>query len=207
MGLTYFFSRISNQNKPWFRNDKPWLVIGKGPTFNKIGTLNLKDYYVFGLNHVCEYIRCDISHCIDIEVLTEEFVDNSDNILIPWHPHRKNRVMRDDLNQLVGHYDNLYDALNKGNLFYYNSSTYKGDINFGKEIVRVKYFSGEVPFQLLGMCGGVKEVFSIGLDGGFDYAFEFRHLHPLSNGRYSFNDQFSMIRRSCDKFGIKWVKL
>ena len=201
--LTYFLSRLTNSNKPWFKNDKPWLVIGKGPSFKKVWDLDLNNYYVFGLNHVCNIINCDIGHCIDLEVLNREFIDHSKTILLPWHPHCNFKVVKEDLNQISTKHEFLR---NLDNLYYYNCSTYKGNHPLEKEIIKVKYFSGEVPFYLLGLCG-VREIHSIGIDGGTKYSSYFHCMQALTNGRKSFDESITMIKRSCIKFGINWVKL
>lgn len=203
--MIYFLSRLSNVNKPWFQQSKPWLVIGKGPTFDKIW--NLKgEYYTFGLNHVCEQIPVTIGHCIDLDCLTPEFVENSGYVLMPWHPHIKFRVTKDDLNQWACRNELLKECLQNKKLYYYYSSTYKGLCPLEQEIIKVRYFSGEVPFYILGMCG-VKKIYSVGIDGGKEYSSEFKDNIPLQNGRRSFDESIIMIHRTCKKFGIEWIRL
>lgn len=204
--MIYFLSRLVNANKPWFKQDRPFLIIGKGQTFDKVWGLDLNKFYTFGLNHVCEHLKCDIGHCIDLNVLSAEFVENSSSVLIPWHPHIKFRVSKDDLNQWACRNELLTECLNKDKLYYYNSSTYKGYCPFENEIIKVKFFSGEVPFYILGLCG-VKRIFSLGIDGGTEYSSYFRNLIPLQNGRQSFDESIKMIYKSCDKFGIDWIRL
>lgn len=204
--MIYFLSRLVNANKCWFKQDKPFLVIGKGKSFDKVWSLELNKFYTFGLNHVCEHLKCDIGHCIDLNVLSDEFVQNSCNVLMPWHPHIKFRVSKEDLNQWACRSPLLRECLDNGKLCYYNSSTYKGHCPFEKEVVKVKYFSGEVPFYLLGLCG-VRRIYSVGVDGGTEYSSYFKSLTPLENGRDNFDPSIKMIEKSCLKFGIEWIRL
>lgn len=204
--MIYFLSRLTNSNKCWFKNDKPWLVIGKGKSFDKVWSLDLNKFYTFGLNHVCEHLKCDIGHCIDLNVLSAEFVENSSSVLLPWHPHIKFRVTKDDLNQWVSRNELLRECLSKDKLYYYYASTYKGVCPLEKEVIKVKYFSGEVPFYLLGLCG-IKRIYSLGVDGGNEYSSYFKDLTPLQNGRQSFDESIKMIHKSCAKFDIQWIRL
>lgn len=186
-----------------FKNDKPWLIIGKGPSFERINKINLASYYTFGLNEVCQLIPCDIGHFIDIEVLSHNFIRNSKVIVSPVRPHRGYKVSN---HYLATWYFIPYEgSLNK--LYCYNCSTYKGAsfLEFGP-IVKVKYFSVEAAFRLLAIQG-IKEIHTLGIDGGNQYAKDFAHLKPLKNGRNSFNDQFNELDEIVHKFKLNWVKL
>ena len=52
-----------------FKSDKPWLIVGKGPSFDRIGEVDLSQYNVIGLNHVIYKIDCLLGSIIDEIVL------------------------------------------------------------------------------------------------------------------------------------------
>ena len=84
-------------------NELPWLVIGKGPSFNKIKSVDLQDYQTIALNHSVKEVSCDIFHLIDLDVLNgiEDFADlNAKFDLMPYYPHVNNRASEKSLNDL-----------------------------------------------------------------------------------------------------------
>ena len=186
--------------------NKPILVIGKGPTFERINELNLNDYFVIGMNEVCQIIKCDIGHFIDVEVLSHNFIKNCTTIISPVRPHKDCKVSNRYLvTWYFIPYDEQLNALKK--LYCYNCTTYKGAhfTDFGPA-VKVKYFSVEAVFRLLGLKG-VTKIYTIGIDGGWSYAKDFADLKPLRNGRSSFNEQFKELEQIIHKFNIQWVPL
>ena len=193
--------------------DKPFLVIGKGPTFDKIYDLDLEDYFTFGLNHVCGCIPCDIGHCIDLDVLSNAFIDNCGVILIPWHPHVNCRPTTLTLAEHCKTNSYLKQALLLGKLATYDLSTWKYSVhrhgvlkNYYRPLVYVKYFSGEAAFQIAALLG-VKEIYSVGIDGGKEYSSKFREFLPLTNKQKTFDIQFTEINKTVEKHNMKWVRL
>lgn len=188
------------------KDDKPWLIIGKGPTFELINTIDLSKYYVMGLNEVAQIIPCDIGHFIDVEVISHNFIKNSKAIVSPVRPHKDCKISNRYLATwyFIPYHEEL-NALNK--LYCYNCSTYKGAHfeDFGP-MVKVKYFSIEAAFRLLAI-NGIKEINTLGIDGGTKYAKDFAHLKPLRNGRASFDDQFTEIAEITRKFNLRWHPL
>jgi hypothetical protein len=178
--------------------DKPWLILGKGPTFDKAFELDLKPYYLMGLNHVASLLKVDITHCIDIECLSGNVIANSNKIVIPIVPHFKNRPIED----VTKVYANLSDKF-----LFYNCSTYKKP-HFPEmgPIVKVRYFSVEAAFRLLAMQG-IKKIHTLGIDGGTKYSKYFADLKPLTNGRKTFNDQFDEIAKITKKWKLAWHPL
>ena len=75
----------------WYNSNtfnKPWLIVGKGPTFDSIHKVNLHDYNVLGLNHVMYRIPCLLGHAIDYDVFTmSERNLLCRHIVTPWEPH------------------------------------------------------------------------------------------------------------------------
>lgn len=184
--------------QPNIKTDKPWLVLGKGPTFSRVWDINWNEYYTLGLNHVNTILNCDLSLIVDLDVLGPDFVEKSKKVLVPWHPHIDFKPSKKTLKELlsVNYYlEALEDA---GKLYTYNLSTYKH--NFGKTwkyygpIIRAKYFSSEAAFNVL-IALGITEIRSLGIDGGKRYAKEFEYLKPLQNKRKNFDDQFKEIMK------------
>lgn len=188
---------------------KPWLIVGKGPSFRKIYTFK-NDFNIFGLNHVACIIKCDITHFIDLNILNLIIIKNSKNLLCPWHPHENNKVQFKTLPHYVKNED-VYEIADK-KLYWYNCSTWKSSAymppNIGTEIVKVRFFSAEAAFQILGMLG-IKKVYSLGVDGGNSYAKDFRDLGllPLNNQRKTFDNQFPMIQETLKQFDMEWERL
>ena len=57
----------------WFANAslpaRPWLVLGKGPTFDRRDRFDLTAYNRLSLNHVVNEVDVDVAHIIDIDVV------------------------------------------------------------------------------------------------------------------------------------------
>lgn len=186
--------------------DKPILVIGKGPTFSKVINFDLNNYYTIGLNHVATQIKVDISHFIDIECLSESLWKNSNIIICPRYPHIYNRCKYKHIYKFLQDYSGCDEIYKK--FYLYNCTTCKKeplDIKLGQEI-RVRFFSIEAVFRILGIHG-VKEIHTLGIDGGTTYSHYFSHLKPLTNGRNSFDEQFNELLQIIKKWGIKWIRL
>lgn len=187
------------------KSDKPWLIVGKGPTYDKIHQLNLSDYYVFGLNHVCNFTKCHIGHCIDIDVVSYEFVSGCEAVIMPWHPHYKFKSHPNTLNDWLLKNGYLQFLDNEQRLLFYDLSTWKGKPK-STPIIITQFFSGEAAFGILAYLG-IKEIYSIGIDGGKTYASEFDHLSPLQNGQSNFDKQFKNIEKIIDKHKIRYKAL
>lgn len=185
---------------------KPWLIIGKGPSFNEFPLHDLEKYNVLGLNEVCQIVKCQIGHFIDVEVLSHNFIENCEAIVSPVRPHKNCKVSNRFLTSyyFIPYHEEL-NALNK--LYCYNCTTYKGAhfTDFGP-VVKVRYFSVEAAFRLLAMSD-VKKIYTLGIDGGTTYATAFQHLKPLRNGRKSFTEQFEELEAIVAKFDIDWKEL
>lgn len=193
---------------------KEFLILGKGPSFSRRDEVNRFSYNTFGLNHVAEVCPVDFTNVIDLDVLSEKIIKNSKYVLMPWHPHIKNRSFTLNLQQLT--IDNKWLQLLKRRhgsgktlTYWYNLSTWKGahKVNDGfAPIIRAKYFSVEAVMDILGMLG-VKKIYTLGIDGGTEYAEEFSHLTPLTNRRKSFDDQSNVMTEIRRQYQMELVKL
>jgi len=201
------------KHPPWFTelrkipfNNKPWLIIGKGPSYSNLlkNPEILRNYNTLGLNHVSYNFRTNIALFVDLEVLSQKI--QADWILGPQHPHIKFKPISKTIAELT---------CLPTNFLQYRLSTWKaynheahGNKLYAKQnpIIKVKFFSAEAAFQILGYLG-VKEIHTIGIDGGTAYARQFKKLKPLTNGQNTFDKQFSMIESTCKCFNINWKKL
>jgi len=187
-----------------FPKDKPYLIIGKGPSFSRIYTLNLKEFYTIGLNDVLHLLICDYAHLIDLRSLHKNHLKCS-QVLIPFHPHINFRPSKKTVNEFVSENDILQKLEKENKLITYDLSTYKKKYNCDF-LIRAKYFSAEAVFDIL--CKkGVKEICSIGIDGGNEYAKEFTWIKPLRNGQPSYDKQFTEIYTKCKKYNVNYQRL
>ena len=185
----------------WFKSktfSKPWLIVGKGPTFDRVNEINLNDYHVLGLNHVMYRIPCLLGHAIDYDVYNkseEKFLCR--HLVTPWEPHIDNSP--------GGH--SVFSLARTGGLvlnvpaLWYNSSRSKPLMIKSGPVVRVRGFSGVAAVNLLANAG-VKEVFTLGVDGGTKYSSKFDKSTLLANGRESFDCQKSEFKLAKKSFGI-----
>lgn len=190
--------------------DRPWLVLGKGPTFGHRDDVDLRSFNTVGLNHVVRETAVDVAHMIDVDVVedcSDAIVANADWLVMPLRPHVQNRPSELLLRDFLPHVPALAEMERRGRLVAYNieSSPMPG----GGPVVEVKYFSSEAVFSILGSMG-VREVRSLGIDGGRGYSDEFSVLESrtmLNNDKPSFDVQFVEIERICQKHGIDYRPL
>lgn len=198
----------------WFScNEKksPWLIIGKGPSFNKTDKISLGDYQTIALNHVITAVKCDIVHMADLDVLDgieESVEENAKFLLLPFYPHIDQKPGDKSLEQLVPKHTFLRKMSNEGRLLWYNSSLAKS-FKAGYPVITVCYFSADAVVSLLASVA-VKEIFSAGLDGGRTYGDDFLYLKEktmLINQQKSFDAQFIAIANVLENTGGKLLPL
>lgn len=185
------------------RLDKPWLILGKGPTFERILDINTTAYCTFCLNHTMNIIDGDIGHIIDLEVLNEVSDLRCIWLIIPWHPHKNNKPTNRTLLNWTREYPALEYYEKSNRLFTYNLSTWKQNRLPNYPFIQTRFFSAEAAFRILIMAG-IKTIYSLGIDGGTEYASQFANLKPLRNGRKSFDDQFKEINKIVEESGVTY---
>jgi len=194
----------------YLNSDKPWLVLGKGPTFEKYVDYDMANFNVMSLNHVVQNIKVDVAHIIDLDVVNdcqEALNKNAKIVVMPWVPHINQRPTRITLNELVLKHPFLtYLAKNKRLFYYHHIEKYR----FGADpLVDVFYFSSEAAIDLLSKAGASK-IRTLGIDGGNQYGSSFAKLANktlLANGRKSFNKQFSNIAKTILNTGVDMAPL
>lgn len=200
----------------WFANafankEQPWLILGKGPSFSKLPDFDISSFGTISLNHAVRERPVDIAHIIDFDVVDqcgESLLHNARVLVMPWHPHVHNKSSPETLEDMVCSNSILFRLKNEGRLLWYNLSTAK-DHRVDGPVVRVRYFSAEAALNLLA-AAGVRQVRSLGVDGGASYSFRFDDLKDktlLANSRTSFDDQFQEIARAILTTGVDYAPL
>lgn len=199
----------------WFRQSvdlaRPWLILGKGPSFALRDQYDLSGYELLSLNHAVREQPVRIAHIIDLDVVeacADVLERHAGHLVMPWYPHVKNRPGRRSLEELVPESPVLRRLDGQGRLLWYDLST--GPERHGPgPVVRATFFSAEAALSLLASAG-VRRVRSLGLDGGASYSAEFDDLKEktlLANGRTSFDLQFKGFARTIMSTGVEYAPL
>jgi hypothetical protein len=190
---------------------KPWLILGKGPSYDRVRDVRLADYYTCALNHVVREGSVDLAHIIDIDVAAdcaEALERNARWLVLPYHPHVRNTPTHKTIEDFARELPVLRSLHRQGRLFWYNLSTAKTQVGTSP-VVTGKFFSAEAVVNLLATCG-VKTIRSLGIDGGSSYAATYNDLVAktlLSNGRTSFDRQFEQIAATIRRTGLFYAPL
>lgn len=190
---------------------RPWLVLGKGPTLNRLRSVAIVGYNVISLNHACLVRRPDIAHFTDWEAMLDcwpKLAGTGVAICMPWHPHMECKATKRTLMDLP-HPDGLgwCKLAEEGKLLSYNSTVaVRSEKHPDLPTIKVRYFSAVAAFNLLA-AAKVKQIFSLGVDGGKGYAQDMNPKDRLANGRNSFDIQFKEIARTVRRHQISWRKL
>lgn len=199
----------------WFQEsrdftDRPWLILGKGPSFSKRNDFDLSSFLTLSLNHCVREQPVKLAHIIDLDVvhhLGEALERNAEYLVMPWRPHVHNRPGTCDLGELSLSNATLRSLNERGRLLWYNLSSSKA--REGSPIVKARYFSAEAALNMLALAG-VRTVRSLGIDGGSSYSSAFHDLKDktlLVNSRTSFNEQFQEFAKTILSTGIDYSPL
>jgi hypothetical protein len=192
-------------------NDRPWLLLGKGPSFGKLAQIDVSKFRVCTLNHVIRQVPADIAHMIDLDVVhdcADEIYRNARVLAMPYRPHVNCRPSEKSINDFIAEVPVLRKLADEGRLVWYNAATSKKK-NGDSPVIQVKFFSAEAALNLLAAIG-VRTVRSLGVDGGSSYSSAFSDLDEktrLANGHTSFDKQFSGIARTIRTTGIFYAPL
>lgn len=198
----------------WYRekaDERPWLILGKGPSFAKRDAYDMGAYRLFSLNHVVRELPVQVAHIIDYDVVDacgDALVDNAEVLVMPWFPHVGNTPGAKSLEALAEENPTLKRLNEQGRLLWYNLSTAK-EAHGDSPVVKVRYFSADAALNLLATAGA-KTVRSLGVDGGQTYSQDFNDLKDktlLANGRSTFNKQFEAIAAIISATGVDFAPL
>jgi hypothetical protein len=194
----------------WSTDRRPWLVIGKGPTFDRIGEVDLSRYLTLGLNQVAREMPLDVAHFIDWaswESCGEAIASNADFLLTVANPHVAEQPSPVSLRERVSG-SGLLQALDAdGRLLWYQHdlARLKGvGVPGGWPEVRVRYFSAEGAIGALALAGA-RTIRTIGVDGGRSYSAKFADC-PQGNP-HPYDRQFPEIEAVVRRSGIDFAPL
>lgn len=187
--------------------DRPWLIVGKGPSFRAWDPAMQDRYRIIALNHVCQKLTPDIAHFTDmpafLDCVNDVFwrrVERPPAVAMPWYPHEDNKPGR-CLNEHLACNGILRTLDAKQRLLSYNSSlASKLPQHKRLPFIYVRYFSAVAAVSIL-CAAGVNVIRTLGIDGGAAYASDFDSRTLLSNGRSSFDVQFEAIDSVLHKHG------
>jgi hypothetical protein len=172
---------------------KPWLLLGKGPSFTRRHEFPLSDYNLMSLNNAVVEQPVDVAHILDVDVVgacAEKLAENCRFLVMARRPHIKFRPGHRLLEEYFDDYPVLRALSDEGRLVWYNAAT--SPPLDASPVIGVRYFSSEAALNVLGEMG-VTSVRSLGIDGGSGYGQEFGQLQPLGNSLPSFDAQFREI--------------
>ncbi len=201
------------------RHQKPWLVLGKGPSLSKLTPEILATHNILALNHAIEvvprpYAGVVVVHFTDIEAVGGCILPltyGRPKVIMPWHPPVG---MTPNLLTVERHTEGhsasaiaLGDAIDGERMWSYNSDradSLEAHPEFTR--VRVRAFSAVAAFNLLALAD-VKAIFSLGVDGGKGYDSRMDAKNKLVNGQKSFDAQAPELARTLLKHSIRWTAL
>ncbi len=182
----------------------PWLLYGKGPSFERRVEFDCTPFLSIALNHVVERLdHADVVSAIDLEVVRDcgaAIRSKARFLLMPRYPHpHPDLSVQQPERPLESYFDELpllKELSEAGRLVWYGLAT--GPKISHTPVIPCGFFSAEVIIKLLGTLGA-KTIRTLGIDGGRSYAGAFKTLESktlLSNGQPSFDIQFDGIHRA-----------
>lgn len=190
---------------------RDWIILGKGPSLDRLTLTSTTGYNTLSLNHACRNHPVGLAHIIDLDVidsLGSKLLTQCWNVVIPYYPHMGWRphphLTLDDISKKNKYLSILRE---EGRLYGYNLSTAAQMINKrwnDSPLVWASFFSAEAAVSLLGNLG-VKRIRTIGVDGGKGQASAFTDLQNINTNGY--DAQWQGIRKSIKKFALDYAPL
>lgn len=187
---------------------RPWLLVGKGPTSDHAHKLDPARYHVLTLNHAFRLVPPTVAHFTDLATYRACAAEVAGlPVCLPWHPHVSYRASPLSLADHATRVPALAALEAAGLLLSYNSTT-AGRLPRNPELptLRVRFFSAVAAFNLLA-AAGVRDVHTLGIDGGTGYGRAFDTGNRLANGRATFDDQRAEIVRTTARNKMRWTRL
>jgi glycosyl transferase family 8 len=189
---------------------EPWLVLGKGPTFERRHEFDLGAFKTLALNHVVREQAVDASHIIDIDVVgdcADALVSNCKWLLMPRNPHLHSEKTDRLLEDWFDEYPVLRELDGDGRLVWYNLA---GTRHVDRSpVIGAQGFSSHAALHILGAMG-VHKVRTLGVDGGRSYADTFKPLEAttmLENGASSYDSQFRVLNSIAAEYDLDYAPL
>lgn len=191
--------------------EKPWLILGKGPSYARIASVDPGRYNVLAINHVVERIeRCEIAHMADWETF-ESCAGAAESrarfVCIPYYPFVGFAPSARSIVQLAEDSPILRGLIESGRVLTYNlvCTSGRGRLE-GFPDVYLSHFSAEAVIDYLGKSGAARVV-SLGIDGGTSYAAAFENLVGktlLASGQPTYDYQFDGIASALFRSGVDY---
>lgn len=193
-----YYSVVHYVHKHTVADRRPWLVLGKGPTAALLPQIDTSKYHILTLNHACRAVTPTVAHFVDLDAYQECRDAISGMACLPWYPHVDSKAGKKHLDDL---------GLAPDAVLTYNSTTASGRTKCPTvHTVRLRYFSAVAAFNIIGMAG-VREIFSLGVDGGTGYAPQFDPKDRLKNGRKTFDDQAAELDLAVKTYHMTWTRI
>lgn len=192
-------------------NDKPWLIVGKGPSFSMY-TLPEKGrpYNIISLNETIRRIEVELCHMIDMDVLARSqrhIKANAKFLVLPYYPHFKHRpnpALPIERILMYEWFPTLNQFHKEGRLFCYNLSTVPENLRRGKSpVIRAFNYSAEAVVNILAELG-VKTIRTAGIDGGYEQSKIFDDL-ANTNLERGYDKQWGNIRRCIKTYNLDYA--
>jgi hypothetical protein len=193
--------------------------LGKGPSADRIASIDPEQYHIFSLNHACLYRPPTLAHFVDLEALHDChawlqtcYVTAATQLVLPWHPHVQFKPQKATLASWIEQRKKpatlvpRFYAENDRLLSYNSKTAAKLATAPDLSTVQLRYFSATAAFHVLALAG-IKTIHSLGIDGGTKYATMFADCKPLQNGQTSFNAQLSVLRSCVKHYKLDWQQL
>ena len=193
--------------------DRPWLLLGKGPTFSRRGEFDLAQYNLFALNHVVRELPVDVAHVIDVDVVAacaDKLLEHARWLLMPRHPHvdcRPDPQRR--LESFFGSHPVLRQFTEQGRLVCYDLRSKACPVLGAAPPIKVRFFSSEAALHLLARMGA-RTIRSLGVDGGRRYSGSFADIQQqtlLANELPSFDLQFRELEKIVREHELDYAPL
>jgi len=184
---------------------KPWLLLGKGPSLDQQPLPDLAHYWRLALNHAVTRQPVHLASVVDLEVLQDcahAIRQNAYYLLMPRHPHRDFRPTPEPLEQHFKAYPLLSELDAQGRLLWYNF--FNAPAHPSAPVVPRGRFSAQVMVNLLALLG-VRQIRTLGVDGGLGYAKGFDVKHHLANRHSSFDVQWQGIAHTVHRYRIDYA--
>jgi hypothetical protein len=173
----------------WPFDEKPWLLIGKGPSFSACQERPFNGY-TFGLNHVVtRVVKLDVLHVKDAATLTDvgDALSKARWLVLPRSV---------DLEECRNENYALDVMARSGRVVQYDLR--QGNVEtFPGQIVR-EHSSAEAALCIIAHLRG-RDVWTAGMDGGSEYAAPFALAEFLS---VSFDEQMPALRDISRHYGM-----
>lgn len=198
--------------REWFRtlppDDRPWLVLGKGPTFGRRSEFDLSQYRLLALNHVVRELPVEVAHIIDIDVVddcADRLLENCRWLLMPRVPHIQQRAGHARLEDYRDALPVLRELDAQGRLVWYNART--GPRIGDSPVIDVRNVSSEAALGVLGELGA-QTVRSLGIDGGTGYSAAFSSFSGGGrSGPPPYDRQFAQMERIVNRYQMDYAPL